>query len=127
MRINTNPDVKVTGFGHVEAGTYKLRVKKEPELKNGPKGDYLNWQFEFADPNITATDGESKPGGIFEITTLIEEHQWKLRQLVEACGGVWSDGFDTTEMIGLEFDAEVGIDEYQGKLKNIVANYIPAA
>jgi len=125
MKINVDPNAKASGFGYAEAGQYKLRVVKctYTEGKNYP---YLKWEFEFTDPNVKATDGESTPGHIFENTTLKNEGsnpQFRLKQVCEALGIPWGD-FDTEEVKGLELDAILKIKEYQGKFSNEVDQFI---
>lgn len=124
MKITLNPATEVSQFGYVEAGKNRLRIVKVDQAV-GPKAPYLNWEFELADPNIKATDGKSKPGHVFEITTLKEDAQFALRALVESCGLEWGAELETEEMIGLEFDANLGIDQYEGNMKNVVKRYIP--
>ena len=128
MRINVDPDTSSSGFGYANPGRYRLRVAADAEMKEGPKGAYLNWRFEFADPNVKPVDPEAKKvGTIFEITTLKkgDNAQFRLKQLCDALGRTWGD-FDTSELIGHEFEAEVDIETYQENIKNVVKRYIPA-
>lgn len=127
MRINVDPSTDVSGFGYADAGQYRLRIVGCEQLE-GPKAPYLKWKIEFADPNVKSTDGEKKVGMIFENTTLKvgDNAQFRLRQLCEALGLVWGD-FDTDDAIGLEFDAQLGIREYQDNFSNEVKKYIPLA
>ncbi len=127
MRITVNPNVDTSGFGHVEPGVYRLRVVKcDYAEKNYP---YLKWEYEFVDPNVKATDEKLKPGYIYENTTLKSEGnaQFRLRQQIEALGLEWAD-FDTENVIGLEFDADVGLGEPRedGTIPNVIKRYIPA-
>lgn len=125
MKITVDPNAKASGFGYVEAEEYQLRVVK-CEYLEGPKAPYLKWELELTDPNVKATDGESKPGHIFENTTLKEgdNAQFRLRQMCDALGLVWGD-FDTDETIGMELSAKLVIDEYQGKFSNKIGTCIP--
>ena len=125
MKITTNPSTEVSSFGYVEAGRYALRVVNV-EQKEGPKAPYLNWEFELADPNVKATDGKSKPGHVFEITTLKEDAQFALRSLVEALGLEWGAELETDELVGQEFNVNLGIEQYEGNMKNVVKRYIKA-
>ena len=127
MRITVDPSTEAGGFGYADAGRYELRIAGcEQKQKDGGEFPYLNWKMEFVDPNIQASDPKFKVGMIFEITTLkpTDNAQFKLRQLCEACGVVWGD-FDTDELIGATFEAELGHDEYNGTIKNVVKKYIP--
>lgn len=130
MRINVDPDVDISGLGYAPAGRYTLRITKAEQLV-GPKAPYIKWILEFADPNVSSQDkkpdGTSKKvGHIFENTTLKkgDNAQFRLRQLCEAVGISWAD-FDTDDMIGQEFEAEVDIKEYDGHMSNEVKKYIP--
>lgn len=133
MRINVDPNTDVGGFGYAEAGQHRLRIV-EVEYKEGQKAPYLAWKCEFADPNTPTAekneDGSNKKlGSIFENTTLKtgDNAQFRLRQLCDAVGIEWSaDGIDTDDFIGQEFEAHLGLDEYQGTIKNVIKKFIPA-
>lgn len=124
MKINVDVNTTASSFGYAEAGRYRLRVV-DAEVKEGKQYPYVQWRFEFADPNVKATDGVSKPGNVFEITTLKpgDNAQFRLRQVCDAIGIPWGD-FDTDDVKGLEFEAELTIDEYNGKKKNVVDSYL---
>lgn len=129
MRIQVDPKADAGGFGYVEAGRYTLRVKGvEQVTKPGSSFPYLKWNFEFADPNVQSVpvDGKVlKAGNVFENTTLstVNNGQFRLKQLCEALGLVWGD-FDTDDTIGMEFEAQLGIKEYEGTFSNEVKKYI---
>ena len=125
MKINVDPNAKASGFGYAEAGQYKLRVVNcsYMEGKNYP---YLKWEFEFADPNVQSTD-DSKPGHVFENTTLKNEGenpQFRLKQVCDALGLPWGE-FDTEDTKGIEFDTVLKIHQYNGKFSNEVDQFIP--
>jgi hypothetical protein len=125
MRINVDPSTEAGGFGYAVAGRYRLRIAKaEHKQKQFP---YIKWTIDFADPNVQSADPlYKKVGSIFENTTLKsgENAQFRLRQLCDAVGITWGD-FDTDDAIGREFDAEVGISEYQGTMSNEIKKYVP--
>lgn len=125
MRITVDPNTESTGFGYVEAGPQRLRVVACDHLQ-GPKHPYLKWEFEITDPNVKATDQKSRPGHIFENTTLKsgDNAQFRLKQVCDALGVDWGD-FETEEMIGLELEAQLGIREYQGTMSNEVNKFVP--
>lgn len=132
MRVQVNPDTQPSGeFGYAPAGTYTLRVKEvTQQQKEGSPFPYLKWTFEFADPNVEAANNESgkppkKVGNVFENTTLKPEAQFRLRDLCDALGVKWGD-FDTDEVIGMECQARVKVDEYNGEFSNKVGKFIPA-
>lgn len=124
MKINTNPDTKLSSFGYVSEGIYQMRVK-DVEMKDGANYPYLKWTFEFTDPNIKCVKPEDTTvGNIIENTTLKPDAQFALRGLVEACGKVWNTELDTDELKGCTFMAGVGIKEYNGKFSNEVTKYV---
>ena len=123
MRVKVNPDTEASGFGYAEAGRYRLRITACTPME-GPKAPYLKWEIEFADPNVKTTTGKGKVGHIFENTTLKEDCQFALRGLVDAVGAKWGD-FESEELIAREFDAQVGVKEYDGIFSNEVKRYIP--
>ena len=124
MKVTVNPATEATGFGYADAGSYRLRVV-DCSTAQGKNYPYLKWELEFADPNIKSTDGKA-PGHVFENTTLKPEGnaQFRLRQLIEGLGLDWGD-FDTEETKGLEFDAILGVKEYQGTFSNEIKKVVP--
>lgn len=130
MKITVDPSTDAGGFGYAEAGKYSLRIKKVEQIqKPGSAYPYLKWEIEFSDPNVQSVpiNGKAmKVGNIFENTTLNPSNngQFRLRQLCEALGVTWGD-FDTDDVIGAEFDAQVGIKEYEGNFSNEVKKFIP--
>ena len=124
MKVTVNPAADVSGFGYAEAGTYRLRVVG-CDVKEGANYPYLKWELEFVDSNVKSTDGKA-PGHIFENTTLKPEGnaQFRLRQIVEGLGLEWKD-FDTEDAKGLELDAILSVDEYQGTFSNKVKKVVP--
>lgn len=132
MRITVDPNTDVSGFGYADAGQYRLRVVSV-EYKEGQKAPYLAWKCEFADPNAQSVekkeDGSSKQlGNVFENTTLSTSNngQFRLRQFCDALGITWGDEVDTDAFIGLEFEAHIGIKNYQDVLSNEIKKFIPA-
>ena len=126
MIITVDPSADAGGFGYVEPGRYTLRVKSI-EQKTGQKAPYLKVECEFADPNVQSVplDGKIlKVGSIFENLTLstINNGQFRLRQFADALGMIWGN-FDTDNCIGMEFDAMIGIKEYEGTLSNEVKKF----
>lgn len=130
MRISVNPEAQPLGdFGYAAPGRYTMRVVScERKQKAGGDWPYLEWMFEFADPNVQCADNQpgapkKKAGSVFEVTTLKPDAQGFLRAVCDALGLTWGD-FDTEEVRGIEFQAEVKTSEYNGKLKNEVAKFI---
>lgn len=128
MKITVDVNTDSTGFGYVEAGQYKLRVKSCDQAQ-GPNFPYLKWAFDFVDANVIATDGKSKVGCVFENTTLKsgDNAQFALKRVCDALGLVWGD-FDTDQTIGVEFDAMLKVaPNNNGEMRNEVAKYLPVA
>ena len=130
MRVTVNPDAQASGeFSYAAPGEYNLRVKAaEVKKKTGGEHSYIEWKFEFSDPNIPSVekkkDGSNMQlGQIFEITSLKPDAQFRLRDCCEALGLVWGD-FDTNEVKGIECIAKVGIETYQGKIKNTIDRFV---
>lgn len=125
MKIQVDPDTSSEGFGYVEAGQYRLRVVNG-DVREGNKAPYIAWEFEHVDPNLKAVKEELKVGHVYDNTTLKVggNAQFKLKQLLDAVGQPWGE-FEPEELYGREFDAELGIKEYEGKFSNEVKRYIP--
>jgi len=126
MRINVNPETTSGGFDYVEAGRQKVRVVSVEQKVGKTSGNpYLNVRLELADPNAVGVKG-GKVGNIFAICTLDADKQWKLRELIEACGQDWGD-FDTEAIIGLELDAQIGVELDQNEEpRNCIKKFIKA-
>ncbi len=129
MIITVDPSTDTSGFGYAEAGRYRLRVIDITQ-EQGQKAPYLQWKCEFADPNVQSVDkradGNSKKiGCIFENTTLSTKNngQFRLRQICEALGLTWGN-FDTSDCVGREFTADIGIKEYNGNLSNEIKSVV---
>lgn len=130
MKITVDPSTEAGGFGYAEAGRYTMRIKSvEQKQKAGSAYPYLKWEIEFSDPNVQSVpiDGKvMKVGNVFENTTLNPEKngQFRLRQLCEAIGHTWGD-FDTDDVIGSEFEAQIDIKQYEGNFSNEIKKFIP--
>ena len=125
MRVTVNPDAQASQeFGYAAPGEYTLRIKKVDEKrKTGGEWPYLQWELEFADPNVKAVEADKRVGAIFEITSLKPDAQFSLRNICEALGLTWGD-FDTDAVTGRECRAKVSIKEYNGRLSNEVERFL---
>ena len=124
MKVTVNPNAETGGFGYAEAGSYRLRVVN-CSIAEGKNYPYVKWEFEFADPNVKATDDKLKPGHVFENTTLKPEGnaQFRLREICEGLGLTWGD-FDTEDTKGLELDAALSVKEYEGVFSNDIKKIV---
>lgn len=129
MKVTVNPDAQASGeFSYAAPGEYSLRVAGcEVKRKVGGEFPYIEWKFEFADPNVAGVEKNNagqplKVGNIFEITSLAPNAQFRLRDCCEALGLTWGD-FDTAEVRGKETRAKVGIETYNGKIKNVIDRF----
>jgi hypothetical protein len=128
--ININPEAEVkTGFAPVKPGTYQIRVK-EVTNRNPEKND-LKVVFEFVQPSTELLGIDNNPlkgnaGSLFDYVMLEPDKQWKLRQLIEACGMPWAD-FDEMELQGKELYAIIKTEPYEGEIKNKINRYVVPA
>lgn len=128
--INVNPEAEVkTGFAPVKPGTYQVRIK-EVTNRNPEKND-LKVVFEYVQPASELLGVDNLPlkgnaGSLFDYVMLDTEKQWKLRQLVEACGMPWSN-FDEMDLQGKECYAIIKTELYEGETKNKINRYVVAA
>lgn len=99
----------------------KVRVKVEKvEEKTSKAGNpYLNFRYKVIEPE--KYEGQC----IFDICSLTKKALWRLKNALNALG------LDTEGQIDLEpadleereADIKVGIDEYQGKKKNVINTF----
>lgn len=136
-RLNANPNAEANvDFPVIKPCVARLRVKNiiTAAEDGGPlvsaKGNtYWKIQLEYVDPtSLTKEDGSpvnGPAGSIFDNSIVVApaEKQGKARGFVEALGAQWAD-LDSDDLVGLECDARIGIEEYQGNKKNTVARYL---
>ena len=128
-KLNANPNVEVNAsFDVVKPGVYKMRVKEITEFTAASGSTCWRLRAEYADlGNLDKIDGSpaSNPGTILDSGLVIApaDKQGKLRSMVEACGKQWAD-LDSDDLVGLEFDAKVDTEEYNGDLKNVIKRYL---
>ena len=124
MRVTVDPAAMPSSeFTYAAPGDYTLRIVDcESKQKEGSDFGYLQWKLEFADPNVKGVEGNAKVGNIFEITSLKPSAQFRLRDLSDALGMTWGD-FDTDACKGMELRAKVGIETYNGKIKNVIDRF----
>lgn len=125
--LKVNPDAEAKTFETVKPGTYRMRIKEV--IDRNPEKNDLRISLEFVSPAIellglTGEPLKGLPGSLFDYVGLNYDKQWKLRQLVEACGRTWGDLDPVEDLRGLELDVVVKIEPYEGEQKNKVARYV---
>ncbi len=99
-------------------GWYLMRVKNF-KVKEGDKGQYVEWWLEFVDVEETYPD-------VRHITSSAAPSM--VIRFLEACGVEWDpdDGsWSPEDAIGAEIECELNIDEYQGRKKNEINKVRP--
>lgn len=103
--------------GVLPDGVYKMRVKAM-ELKQGQKSAYLACQFTV----------EGKSSTIFANVMLGENSRWLLEQFLDAVGAPTSGNMTIAKLVqfcrGKALYAKLGNEEYNGRLKNVVAQFL---
>jgi len=136
-RITVNPNADAdAGFDVAQPGVYRLRIEgsanfpavTEFDSKKTPGNRGLKIRYVFADPTIvTTTEGKTAKnlGSIIDQSCLIypADKQGKLRSLVESANLTWAD-FDTDDLDGKEVQAKVGVEEYNGVIRNKIERYL---
>lgn len=103
--------------GVLPDGVYKMRVKAM-ELKQGQKSAYLACQFTV----------EGKSSTIFANVMLGENSRWLFEQFLDAVGAPTSGNMTIAKLVqfcrGKALYAKLGNEEYNGRLKNVVAQFL---
>lgn len=106
----------------VPAGTYTVRVAEAIEDTSKSGNDMLKLKL-----RIVLNNGHDGPA-LFDYLVLSEGASWKIDQFLAAMGKHPGEGraveLDPDIMIGWECDAELVVDEYNGKQSNKVSAYI---
>lgn len=128
-KLNANPNVEANlAFDVIQPGTYNLRVKEIVPFTAQSGNECWRVRLEFADVSmLNKIDGTpaKNPGTLLDNSLVVspKDKQGKLRSFVEACGKLWGD-LDSDDLIGLEVQAKIGLEEYNGEQKNIVSRYL---
>jgi len=128
-KLNANPNVEASAsFDIVKPGVYRMRVKEVTEFTAASGSTCWRLRAEYAQPEqCEKLDGApaNNPGTVLDSGLVIApaEKQGKLRGMVEACGKQWGD-LDSDDLVGLEFDAKIDTEEYNGELKNVIRRYL---
>lgn len=103
---------------YVDEGWY-LMVIRDAEVKEGPKGPYINWKLEITDPDV----GNVPP--VYHVTSFAAPSM--IRNFLEAAQFQWNEdgSFHTEDVLGCELEAKLIIDEYEGRKRNSVSKVRP--
>lgn len=108
----------------VPAGTYRVRVIEASEDTSKSGNDMVKLKLRVLKP-----DGGEGPA-LFDYLVLSENASWKIDQFLAACGHPTAEGddvsLDVDDMIGWECEADLSVEEYNGKKSNKVAAYVVA-
>lgn len=105
---------------HLPKGVYDFKVASGEVRESDSGNDYISWQLEVK-------SGKQKGKKIYHITSLKPDALWNLRGMLEACGIETPESkfkFKIKSVVGKSFRAEVEDDEYQGKTKSVIRDYV---
>ena len=129
-RLTANPNAEASAsFDVVRPGTYLLRVETISEFiaKSGSTCWKLRASYANTNECVDMAGVQCKnPGALFDngLVIIPAEKQGKTRSFVEACGKEWTD-LDSDELIGLEFQAKVGVrKDKNGENQNEISRYL---
>lgn len=112
----TIPLARVGNRAFLPDGVYTGTIKKV-EVKTGAKGPYLDMQ-------LAITGGS---GLVFDKISFSEGHRPKMEEFLDSIGAPKTGpAWKPAQLVGKKFSASLGNESYQGKLKNIVLNYLTA-
>lgn len=112
----------VKAFKAVPEGSYVLKITGAEKGESSNDNETINWDFEVA-------KGEHKGAKLWYTTVLTEKSLWKLRELLEAAGQEVPDDemdIDLDDLIGCELGAIVFHEEYEGKNRAKIGDFIAA-
>jgi hypothetical protein len=124
MRVSIPASEQGTEYELAFPGTYPAVIAKA-ETKTGPKGRYIEWQFDLQNVQQNAEGGalRGRVGRIYDRTTLIEGQRWRIASLVKAAG-FDPLNFDTEEMIGRTVLVDLEVNKDEGyKPRNEIKKY----
>ncbi len=106
----------------VSAGTYTVRVIEATEDTSKSGNDMVKLKL-----RIVLNSGHDGPA-LFDYLVLSEGASWKIDQFLGAMGKHPGEGkeisLNADEMVGWEGEADLSVEEYNGKKSNKVAAYI---
>lgn len=104
----------------LEEGIYTLRIAKVEETKSSSGNPMLKVEYD-----VLGVEGNRK---LWDNYVLIDKCLWKVKELFDALGIDTSElvEMDVTEMIGMEVQAKVTQETYNGDIMNRVKKVMPA-
>lgn len=105
----------------LEEGVYSLTIAKAEETTSSTGNPMLKIEYDVND-----VDGNRK---LWDNYVLIDKCLWKLKELFQALGIDTSEivEMDVTELVGMQVNAKIIQETYQGEIVNRVKKILPAA
>ena len=104
----------------LEEGVYQLRIAKVEETQSSTGNPMLKIEYD-----VLGVDGNRK---LWDNYVLIDKCLWKVKELFDALGVDTSElvEMDVTELVGMEVQAKVIQETYNGDIVNRVKKILPA-
>lgn len=104
----------------LEEGVYHLQIAKVEETNSSTGNPMLKVEY-----NVLGVDGNRK---LWDNYVLIDKCLWKVKELFDALGIDTSElvEMDVTELVGLEVQAKVIQETYNGDIMNRIKKVMPA-
>ena len=104
----------------LEEGVYHLQIAKVEETNSSTGNPMLKVEY-----NVLGVEGNRK---LWDNYVLIDKCLWKVKELFDALGIDTSElvEMDVTEMVGLEVQAKVIQETYNGDIMNRIKKVMPA-
>ena len=105
----------------LEEGIYNLTIAKVEEANSSTGNPMLKVEYD-----VNGVEGNRK---LWDNYVLIDKCMWKLKELFDALGIDTSDivEMDVTELVGMQVNAKVIQETYNGDIVNRVKKIYPAA
>ena len=103
----------------LEEGVYHLQIAKVEETTSSTGNPMLKFEY-----NVLGVEGNRK---LWDNYVLIDKCLWKVKELFDALGIDTSElvEMDVTEMVGLEVQAKVIQETYNGDIMNRIKKVMP--
>jgi len=119
MIINVKGLEDTEDFKAMPAGTYTCVIMKCEETTSKSGNQMIDWEADVR-------EGEFEGHKLFWNTSLVEKALFRLVALLDAAGiGYSNEGFATEDALGQVVDLKVTQEEYEGKVRNKVDDYLP--